>query len=78
MTSDPPDYVIEEVVFIDTKSLAQSNMVVEESHTLEVKFDMNYDSSEADNYAAQFMNAYCASNDLYCDSVTQRQGGYLY
>ena len=78
VTSDPSDYTVVETVLIDAKSLEQSNMVVQESHTLEVKFDMTYDSTNAPNYGAQFMNAYCQGNELMCDNVSERQGESMF
>ena len=69
-----PDYTLHTVVVLDAVSLAQRDLIVQESHTLKFHFDMSFEPEFADVYASQVMNEYCMSRLVRCSELHTQSG----
>ncbi|XP_012942613.1 fibrocystin-L [Aplysia californica] len=77
ITSDPPDYTEGVVVLMDVMTLAQSTIVVQETHDLEVKFDIDFDEARAPYYTAIVRNKFSQNPDLVITEDAYRKGSLI-
>ncbi|GFN92112.1 fibrocystin-l [Plakobranchus ocellatus] len=75
--SDPVEYTVEMVVLIDLLTQQQKNLVTEETHTLELKFPISYDSDRAPYWTAQVRNYYGDKTNMRITSDGHRRGSFV-
>ena len=72
--SDPVEYTVEMVVLVDLLTQQQKNLVTDETHTLELKFPISYDSERAPYWTAQVRNYYGDKTNMRVTSDGHRKG----
>ncbi|GFS10808.1 polycystic kidney and hepatic disease-like 1 [Elysia marginata] len=75
--SDPVEYTVEMVVLVDLLTQQQKNLITEETHTLELKFPINYDSARAPYWTAQVRNYYGVKTNMRITSDGYRKGSLV-
>ncbi|KAK3716577.1 hypothetical protein RRG08_039372 [Elysia crispata] len=75
--SDPVEYTVEMVVLVDLLTQQQKNLVTQETHTLELKFPMNYNSDRAPYWTAQVRNYYGDKTNMRITSDGYRKGSLV-
>ncbi|KAK7105773.1 hypothetical protein V1264_017108 [Littorina saxatilis] len=77
VTSSPSDYTLTTELEVDVMTVAQRDLVKEETSTIELSFDMTYNASDAPYHAAQVRNYYSENTDMVVDSHSYRQGSLV-
>ncbi|GFN92105.1 fibrocystin-l [Plakobranchus ocellatus] len=75
--SRPADYTVKMVVFIDLMTQQQKNFVAEETHALELKFPIAYNSERALYWTAQVRNYYGDKPNMRITSDKHRGGSFM-
>ncbi|CAL1525942.1 unnamed protein product [Lymnaea stagnalis] len=75
--SNPAEYNIHKVIYVDVMTQEQKNLVVKESHRVELKFDMEYNVDLADLISAQVRNAYSQMPGIRITGNGHRKGSVI-
>lgn len=82
ITSSPPDYDFYEEVVVTVKSTEQASMVIEETTSMTVKFDADYNTvvGSDDKYFGAMVGNYYANlyPEILFSSVTVSQGKNMF
>ena len=72
--SSPSDYLLTAEVEVPVMTVAQRDLVVEATSTIEMKFPITYNATAAPYHAAMVRNYYSEMSDIVITSHSHRQG----
>ncbi|KAK0070514.1 fibrocystin-L [Biomphalaria pfeifferi] len=75
--SDPPLYKLTTTIALELMSKEQKDLVIEETHTIELKFDIEYSETNASLLSAQIRNHYSKMPGIRIKSNRYKRGSII-